>query len=207
MDLKKFEQAILAAATDLVGREEELCKLDSYVGDGDHGMTVKKGYANVIKMINSESAENFHDFLFNVGLAISDTAGGAIGPILASFFFGMSDGVDCEKQEVSVKDFADMIKSGMDRIIKIGGAQPGDRTLLDTLFPAYNTLIEAAGEDEKSALEKMVQSAYEGAQSTKNMVAKKGRAQNLGEKSLGYIDAGSMSMYYFLKAFADSIIG
>ena len=205
MNIKQFEKAVLAAATDLCGREEELCKLDSFVGDGDHGMSLKKGFSNVVTMINSEEALNFHDFLFNVAMAFSEKAGGAIGPILASLFLGMSDAVSVDKTELSVTDMADLLKSGTERIQTLGGALPGESTLVDTLIPAYTSLGENSQDEMCVALGKMVESAYAGAMSTKDMAAKKGRARYLDDKSIGYIDAGAMSMYYFLKAFTESI--
>ncbi|MGI6643422.1 MAG: dihydroxyacetone kinase subunit DhaL [Bacillota bacterium] len=205
MDLKRFEKAIFDAATDLVGREEELCKLDSFVGDGDHGISIKRAYSNVLKMMASKKAVNFRDFLFDVSMAVSETAGGAIGPILASFFLGMSDAVDVGKEELSPADMAALLKAGTMRVQSLGGAQPGDSTLVDALTPAYETLDKCKEEDEGRALEKMAQAAYSGAMFTKDMVAKKGRARYLEAKSKGYVDAGAMSMYYFLRAFVDGV--
>ena len=128
MDLKRFEKAIFDAATDLVGREEELCKLDSFVGDGDHGISIKRAYSNVLKMMASKKAVNFRDFLFDVSMAVSETAGGAIGPILASFFLGMSDAVDVGKEEPS----ADMaaLESRDYACTKAWVSAPGDSTQL-----------------------------------------------------------------------------
>ena len=205
MNLDKLKKAILDVSKDLTGREEELCKLDSYVGDGDHGITIKKGFTNIIKMMESESTGNAKDFLFEAGLAFSDTAGGAIGPIMASFFFGMAEAVDSGKKEFATKDIYSMFSNGMKQIQELGGAKVGDRTMLDALSPAVETLQKYVDSPMAEALEKMTESAHAGAMSTKDMVAKAGRARYLGEASKGYIDAGSMSMYYFLRTFTQSV--
>jgi len=207
MDLKQFTLAVFAAANDLIGREEELCKLDSFIGDGDHGMSIKKGFGNVIKTIDAESATNFSDFLSDVAMAFSETAGGAIGPIMASFFLGMSQAVTQDQADLGINDLAAALKSGTQRVQALGGAQVGDCTMVDALVPAYNALEQNADANWQDALEAMVQAAHEGALSTKDLPAKKGRARYLNEKSIGYIDAGSMSMYYFLSAFSASLKG
>ena len=205
MNLDKLKKTILNVSKDLAGREEELCMLDSHVGDGDHGITIKKGFTNIIKMMDSDSTGSAHDFLFEAGLAFSDTAGGVIGPIMASFFFGMAEAIDPGKKEYDTKDIYAMFSCGMKQIQELGGARPGDRTMLDALGPAMETLEKYVDSPMAEALEKMAQSAYDGAMSTKDMVAKTGRARYLGEASKGYIDAGSMSMYYFLRTFAQSV--
>jgi phosphoenolpyruvate---glycerone phosphotransferase subunit DhaL len=205
MNYIELKDAILAGARDLIQREEELSRLDSYVGDGDHGVTIRKGYLKVIKSLESEPAKNPFDVLFITATALADVMGGAIGPILASLFLGMGSSVQ-GKDELSLKDVADMFSSGLASLQEIGGAKPGDRTLVDALAPAVQALQDApAGTSIKTALLQASAAAAEGTKATANMVAKLGRAKNLGAKSLGYIDAGATSMSYFLQAFANQI--
>ena len=205
MNLAELKMAMLGAARDLTGREEELCRLDSHVGDGDHGISVKKGFNSVIKMMETDTTADMRDFLFESGLAFSDWAGGAMGPIMASLFYGMAEAIDAGQTEIDAAGLYRAFSNGMAQIQELGKAEIGDRTLLDALNPALETLRANLNDPVPAALAKMADSAYEGAQSTKEMVAKTGRARYLGEASKGYIDAGSMSMYYFLRAFANSM--
>ena len=203
----KFDQlktALIAACDDIIGRELELSQLDSFVGDGDHGVTVRKGYQKVKNAIIEENPKTMGSLLFEGGMALADTAGGAIGPILASMFIGFSTSVG-EKEELAVADLADMFSAGLASVQDLGGAQPGDCTMVDTLYPFVVSLKETSETDVKAALEVACQKGFEGSESTRDLVPKLGRARNLAEKALGYIDAGSRSMYYFLKAFSDNL--
>jgi dihydroxyacetone kinase-like protein len=205
MDVHELKDAILAGANDLVQREEELSRLDTYVGDGDHGVTIRKGFSNVIKALDEENAATPFDVLFISATALADVMGGAIGPILASLFLGMGTAIK-GKDEIDVQDLARMFGNGLASLQDLGGAKPGDRTMVDALAPAVQALQEApAGTSMKAAMTKAAERAYEGAQATAKMVAKMGRARFLGERSLGYVDAGATSISYFLRAFADQI--
>lgn len=207
MQSVKFDQlkkAITAGCDDLIGRELELSRLDSFVGDGDHGVTVRKGYQKVKNAVNGDSPKTMGELLFEGGMALADTAGGAIGPILASMFIGFATSVG-EKQELTVSDLADMFEAGLKSVQDLGGAKPGDCTMVDTLHPFVQSLKNTNETDVKLALEAASEKGFEGSESTKDLIAKLGRARNLAEKSIGYIDAGSRSMYYFLKAFSDNI--
>jgi dihydroxyacetone kinase phosphoprotein-dependent L subunit len=204
MNYSDLKKAILAGANDLIGREEELSQLDGYVGDGDHGMTIKKGYLNVIKAITDENPQDPMSLMFSIGMALANTAGGACGPILSTFFMGMANPLS-GKDTYTVADLAAMFDAGMKSVMDFGGAKPGERTMLDTLDPFIKSLQSSSTADVAAALDEAAKAAYVGAQATANMVAKRGRAKNLGERSIGYVDAGSMSMYYLLRAFADSL--
>jgi phosphoenolpyruvate---glycerone phosphotransferase subunit DhaL len=205
MNYIELRDAVLAGAKDLIQREEELSRLDAYVGDGDHGVTIRIGFTRVIKSLESEEAKTPFDVLFIAATALADVMGGAIGPILASFYLGMGTAVQ-GKDELSLPDLADMFASGLASLQDLGGAKPGDRTLVDALAPAVQVLQEApAGASIKSAMMQAAAAAEAGAQATSNMIARLGRARNLGAKSLGYVDAGATSMSYFLRAFANQI--
>jgi dihydroxyacetone kinase phosphoprotein-dependent L subunit len=207
MNLNTFKKAVLYAAFDLSEREEELCRLDSVIGDGDHGMTIRKGFKNVMNVMNHKKTDNYHDFLFEVSLAFSDTAGGAIGPIFASLFLGMAAAVSADpKLPLDTRALYKMLSSGLIRVQDIGGAKPGDKTLVDTLLPAVKELEALQDRPLVFALDSMVSAAEKGMLSTKDMVAKKGRAHYLGDASLGHVDAGATSIYCFLRAFARSAL-
>ena len=205
MKLEDLKRAVFAGADNVISRELELCELDSVVGDGDHGITVRKGYQKVERSIEEQNPDTMSGLMLSAGLGLADTAGGAIGPILATMFLGFSDALK-GKEELGVSDLADMFAAGLDRIQDLGGAKAGDCTMVDTLLPFVESLRNAGTEDVKAALEAAAEKGYEGSESTRDMIPKLGRAKNLAERAIGYLDAGSRSMYYFLKGFADSSV-
>jgi len=205
MVLEDLKRAVFAGADNIIDRETELCQLDAFVGDGDHGVTVRKGYQKVKAAIEEDNPTTLNGVMMSAGMGLADTAGGAIGPILASMFLGFAASLT-GKTELGVKDLADMFESGLKRVQELGGAQPGDCTMVDTLYPFVQSLKNATTDDVKEALEAAAQAGFEGSEATKDMIPKLGRARNLAERAIGYIDAGSRSMYYFLKGFADNSV-
>lgn len=203
MRAEELKRAVLAAADDIIGRETELSQLDSFVGDGDHGVTVRKGYQRVRKGILEGDPKTPHAIMLSAGMELADTTGGAIGPILASMFLGFATAVE-GKEELGVKDLAAMFDKGLQSVQELGGAKPGDCTMVDAFYPFVQSLKNAETDDVKAALLAAAEKAYEGSEATRDMVPRLGRARNLGERAIGYVDAGSRSMYYFLKAFADN---
>ncbi len=205
MVLEDLKRAVFAGADNIIDRETELCQLDAFVGDGDHGVTVRKGYQKVKAAIEEDNPTTLNGVMMSAGMGLADTAGGAIGPILASMFLGFAASLT-GKTELGVKDLADMFESGLNRVQGLGGAQPGDCTMVDTLYPFVQSLKNATTDDVKEALEAAAQAGFEGSEATRDMIPKLGRARNLAERAIGYIDAGSRSMYYFLKGFADNSV-
>lgn len=205
MKTEDLRRAVFAGADNVIEKELELCELDSFVGDGDHGITVRKGYQKVENSINEQDPDTLSGLMLSAGMGLADTAGGAIGPILASMFLGFADSLK-GKDEIGVSDLADMFEAGLARVQDLGGAQPGDCTMVDTLVPFVESLKNAETDDVKEALQAAAGKAFEGSESTRDMIPKLGRAKNLAERAIGYIDAGSRSMYYFLKGFADNAV-
>jgi dihydroxyacetone kinase phosphoprotein-dependent L subunit len=198
-----FQRALLYAADDLIAREKELSKLDSMVGDGDHGITIRKGFNAIKEMINREKPASINSLLMNCGMTVSETSGGAIGPILSAFFLGMTKAAP--EGDFFSEELSSLFEAGLAQVRAVGGAAPGDKTLVDVLTPVVDALKTNTALEPKSAMKIAVKAAWEGAQSTRDMVSRKGRSKNLGERSKGYVDAGSMSMYYFFRAFTEGL--
>ncbi len=204
LGLAKMQEIILSVADDLISREEELCLLDSYVGDGDHGVTIKRGFQSVKAAVSSQQFDSFQSLFMGCALELMNTLGGAIGPIFSSVFMGFAQGT-ANVEEIGTQDLARMFQLALDCVKQTGGAKEGDRTLVDALSPAARVLQEQSGLEIHEALSAAAGAAYEGALSTKDMVAKMGRARFLGEKSKGYVDAGAMTMYYFIHDMAQAV--
>jgi dihydroxyacetone kinase-like protein len=200
----EFLKALLYACNDLVTREQELCDYDSGVGDGDHGVTIRKGFTAVKEAIEREKPEGIQALCMSCAMAFSNTSGGAIGPVLSALFLGMMNAAPKEGP-FSTPELAALFEAGLKQVKIIGGAEVGDKTLVDALEPAVKTLRTESEKEPKAAMTAAAEAAYKGAQSTIDMVSRKGRSKNLGERSRGHIDAGSMSMYYFFRAFAEGL--
>ncbi len=203
---QQVSQMLVQISDSIIANEELLCKLDSHVGDGDHGVTVARGFTAVKSKVFENENYGIGALLELTGDTLSETMGGAIGPIFGSIFSAMGEEAG-DITEVSTACMAAMLRAGLDNVMLIGGAAPGDRTLVDALAPAVAALEQDAQADVSlaDALQHAATAAHEGALATKDMVAKKGRAKFLQDKSIGFQDAGATSMSIVLAAMADYV--
>ncbi|QAT48988.1 dihydroxyacetone kinase subunit L [Caproiciproducens sp. NJN-50] len=179
--------------------------IDGLIGDGDHGMNMNKGFTLFGQRIADRDI-SFAEGLDELSTVLMTEIGGSMGPIYGTIFAGMAErGRDLT--EISLRDFSGMVEEGLSGLREIVQAQVGDKTLVDTLGPAGDSLKKSAqeGEEFKAALEKMKTAAEDGMNSTKNLVARFGRSSRLGERSRGVLDAGAVSCCILLKAMADGI--
>lgn len=179
----------------IIKNEVYFCELDSVAGDGDFGMSVAKGFKQLKSEWEDISKDDIGSFLKDSGMIITEYCGGASGPIWGSAFRGAAKYAK-GKKELNLAEIAELLQSGVDAIQKRGKAKLGDKTLLDALIPAVMSLKESAeaGEDMLEAMKKGAAAAVEGAEKTKTMVASKGRATYVGERSLSHPDAGAMAI-------------
>ncbi|BFI99260.1 MULTISPECIES: dihydroxyacetone kinase subunit DhaK [Priestia] len=185
----------------IIRNEIPFCELDSHAGDGDFGMSVAKGFKQ-LKAEWHEILENksndIGNFLEACSIVIMEHCGGASGPIWGSAFRAAGKNTE-SKTELTLTEFAEMVQASVKGIQATGersfgrGAVVGDKTLIDALVPYADTLTSSAveGESLKYALVKAAEAAVEGAKSTEQIVARMGRAGTVGERSLGYPDAGA----------------
>ncbi|MDO4633591.1 MAG: dihydroxyacetone kinase subunit DhaL [Eubacteriales bacterium] len=183
-----------------------LGEVDGLIGDGDHGMNMNKGFTLFEKEFG-EQEFGFSEGVFNLGNILFSQIGGSMGPIYGTIFMDMSDAGE-DFDEISTAELAQMLAAGLEGLQGIVEAQVGDKTLVDTLSPAVDSLKASAeaGEDLQTALPKMKEAAQKGMESTKDLVAKFGRSSRLGERSRGVLDAGSVSCCIILQAMADGIL-
>ena len=204
MNVQQVKDMVLTVSEEMTKHTHELCALDAKVGDGDHGLTVERGFKAVQEQLNANVYERPADLLKDCGDTLMNTMGGAIGPILGSFFRGGNKKLK-DLDEFGTNEFETLLNGGLRQIQLIGEAKEGDRTLVDALAPAVRAYVEAkeGGAELKQCMEKAASAAEEGAENTKNMIAKKGRAKFLEEKSLGYVDAGATTMSIILRAMSN----
>lgn len=179
----------------IIRNEVYFCELDSVAGDGDFGMSVAKGFKQLKEQWNDLSTEDIGVFLKDAGMIITEYCGGASGPIWGSAFRAAGKSAK-GKTEVNLAGFADMMEAAVAGIQKRGKAKLGDKTLLDALIPTTVALRAGAddGVDMLIAMEQGAAAARNGAEKTKSMVANKGRASYVGERSLEHPDAGAMAL-------------
>ncbi|MGY3189630.1 dihydroxyacetone kinase subunit DhaK [Lysinibacillus sp. TE18511] len=188
----------------IIKNEVPFCELDTHAGDGDFGMSVAKGFKQLKRgwssILNQEHL-NIGTFLDACSMIIMEHCGGASGPIWGGAFRAASKAVE-EKMELTVGEFAEMLQATLKGIQSVGersfgrGAEVGDKTLVDAFVPCVNAWLEsaAAGTDIKIAFENGAEAAVKGAEYTKEIVARMGRAGTVGERSLGYPDAGAYAL-------------
>ena len=179
--------------------------IDGLIGDGDHGMNMNKGFTLFGQRIQGQNI-SFTKGLDELGNVLFSEIGGSMGPIYGTIFMGMADKGEGLEQ-IGLRDFTQMLDSGLEGLFEIVEARVGDKTLVDTLVPALEAL-KRADEQGKSffeALEDMKQAAKAGRDTTKELTAQFGRAARLGERSRGVLDAGAVSCCLILTAMADGI--
>lgn len=185
--------------------KQYLSDIDGLIGDGDHGINMNKGFTMAQKAID-ENPGSFMDNLMTLSNILMQDIGGSMGPLYGMFFRKMA--VPLKKnEEINKEVFFSMIEKALDGIKSIGNAQVGDKTLVDALEPgvlSYKKEMEN-GSDFITCLDSMESAAKKGWESTKDMVAKLGRASRLGERSRGVLDAGATSCYLLIKTLSECI--
>ncbi len=192
---KKITELVMNMADIIIANEVYFCELDSVAGDGDFGMSVAKGFRQLKQDWNEVPQEDIGAFLKGCGMIITEYCGGASGPIWGSAFRSAAK-YAADKTELDLTGLAALMQCAVDGIQKRGGAKLGDKTLLDALIPATEALKVSAdkGDEMLSAMKAAAEAAVSGAEKTKTMVATKGRASYVGERSVNYPDAGAVAI-------------
>jgi phosphoenolpyruvate---glycerone phosphotransferase subunit DhaL len=181
-----------------------LTQLDSDIGDGDHGANMNRGMQSVLTALPGVADKDIGSVLKTVGMKLVSTVGGASGPLYGTLFMQMGTKT-AGKMELTLDDWIDALQAGYDGVLMRGKASPGDKTMVDALTPALNTLKSErdAGTPLGDALRASAAAAEAGMTATIPLVARKGRASYLGERSAGHQDPGATSSYFLLKTAAD----
>jgi dihydroxyacetone kinase-like protein len=187
---------------------DRLNRLDADIGDGDHGANMARGFAAVVRRLDGDGAAGADDApagaLRTVGMTLLSTVGGAAGPLYGSFFIALSTAL--RDRDVDAAAWADAFDAGVAGVRRRGKAEPGDKTMVDALLPAQAALRAALGDGATlgDALRSSATAAAEGARATVPLLARKGRASYLGERSIGHQDPGATSTALLLDALAQT---
>jgi phosphoenolpyruvate---glycerone phosphotransferase subunit DhaL len=180
----------------------ELVRLDTAIGDGDHGTNMDRGMRKAVEKLDGAAVGDIGADLKAVGMALVSSVGGAAGPLYGTLFLQMGTAA-AGKDELDLDGWAAAVEAGVKGVQMRGKAEPGDKTMIDAWLPALDALRE--GGDLGEALARAADAAEEGMKATTPMEARKGRASYLGPRSVGHQDPGATSSYLLLRAAAETL--
>ncbi len=194
---------LTAAANIIHAQRDELTALDAAIGDADHGVNLDRGFTAVVARLPTVADKDIGTVLKTTGMTIVSTVGGASGPLYGTAFVRAGMAL-ADRYEMNADDVALALEAALEGIIARGKAQPGEKTMIDALAPAVAALRAAlaSGHSLAAALREAARAAESGAQATIPMLAMKGRASYLGERSIGHQDPGATSAAYLMRALA-----
>ncbi|RMH75506.1 MAG: dihydroxyacetone kinase subunit L [Cyanobacteria bacterium J007] len=180
--------------------KDYLTELDAAIGDADHGINMDRGFKKAIAQLLQNRNSDIGTLLKTIAMTLISSVGGASGPLYGTLFLRASSAV-AGKQDLTAQDLANLLQAGKDGVIQRGKANLGDKTMLDALSPAVETYTTAIGQNRSlvDALREAISATEEGMKTTIPLVAKKGRASYLGERSAGHQDPGATSTYLILR--------
>jgi dihydroxyacetone kinase-like protein len=191
-------------AAEMEEHRAELVKLDTAIGDGDHGTNMDRGMRKALERLDGAEQDDPGAVLKTVATALVSSVGGAAGPLYGTLFLQLG-GAMAGQAEVDLAGYQDAWRKGLEGVKARGKAEPGDKTMVDVLVPAVDAIDEAGDLD--SALRDAVEAAEGGVKATIPLVARKGRASYLGERSKDHQDPGATSTYYLYRSAAEALSG
>ena len=197
---------VRASAAVIEENAAALTRLDAAIGDGDHGTNMNRGFKAVLQRLDGLEAADFGSVFKAVGMALISKVGGASGPLYGSFYLAVGKGLG-EVEAVEDGGLAAALRAGYEGVVARGKAQLEDKTMLDAWHPALEALDAAlaGGSDLGQALDQAERAAEAGVKATIPLVARKGRASYLGERSRDHQDPGATSTHLLVKALADVV--
>jgi dihydroxyacetone kinase-like protein len=189
-------------ADEIAERRMELVRLDTAIGDGDHGTNMDRGMKKAVEKLDGTDGGDIGADLKAVGMALVSSVGGAAGPLYGTLFLQMGT-ASAGQSELDLDGWTAAVEAGVKGVQSRGKAEPGDKTMIDALLPAVDALKE--GGDLGEALERSAAAAEAGMKATIPMEARKGRASYLGPRSVDHQDPGATSSYMLLRAAAETL--
>ena len=203
MDLDQLTAWIREYARVIGENAQLLTDLDAAIGDADHGINMERGMTAVLAALDEAAPADMSALCKQVGMTLVKSVGGASGPLYGTFFLRMAGALGAG-DSVDAADFAKALRAGVEGVVQRGRAEPGDKTMFDTLAPALDALDAAltSGGGLAVALADATVAAEKGRDATEAMVARKGRASYLGQRSVGHVDPGATSAAMLIAAAA-----
>jgi dihydroxyacetone kinase-like protein len=199
---------IRAYADDVAQHRAELVRLDTAIGDGDHGTNMDRGMRKALERLDGVEGDDIGALLKTVGMALVSTVGGAAGPLYGTLFLQMGAAA-AGRDELDLAGWTGALEAGVNGVQARGKAEPGDKTMVDALLPALDALRAAAAEGAGlgAALRRSADAAEQGMRATIPLEARRGRASYLGPRSVGHQDPGATSSHLLLDVAAKTFGG
>ena len=199
----EVKSMILAVSDAIIANEPYLSEADRNLGDGDHGLGMQRGFTAVKEKLAGMSGADGIDKLFSTaGMAMISSMGGASGAIFGTLFRDGGKGLAGHSQ-LDAAGYAAFLRAACDGVTNRGKAKPGDKTMVDALHPAAEKAAEVTALPLSEAMDAVAQAGEAGRDASKAMIATLGRAKTLGEKSVGFPDAGACSVAIILRTMSD----
>jgi phosphoenolpyruvate---glycerone phosphotransferase subunit DhaL len=193
--IRRFADAVAEHRTELV-------RLDTAIGDGDHGTNMDRGMRKAVEKLDATDGGDIGADLKTVGMALVSSVGGAAGPLYGTLFLQMGT-ASAGRAELDLDGWAAAVEAGLKGVQARGKAEPGDKTMIDALIPAVEAL--RSGGEVGDALKRAADAAEEGMKATIPLEARKGRASYLGPRSVGHQDPGATSTYLLMRAAQEAL--
>jgi dihydroxyacetone kinase-like protein len=187
-------------------RREELTRLDSAIGDADHGINMDRGFSAVQGKLGELDGLDLGAGAKAVGMTLISTVGGASGPLYGTFFLRLASAFS-DAQAVDAQGFGTALRAGLEGVVQRGKASPDDKTMVDAMAPAVDAYEAAAGGGISAGLEAAADAAAAGRDRITPLVARKGRASYLGERSANHQDPGATSTTILFESLRDAVAG
>ncbi len=200
-DLARFVELF---ADRIHGARDELTTLDSAIGDADHGINMDRGMTAVRELLPGLRDGDLGSLFKQSGMKLISTVGGASGPLYGTFFLRLGTALG-EASEATPRELAGAFRAGLEGVVARGKAELGDKTMVDAMTRAVDALDDGADGDWNDALAAAARAAAEGRDSITPLVARKGRASYLGERSAGHQDPGATSTTILFESLRDSL--
>lgn len=200
----EVQAMLLLVADRIIENEPMLSEADRNLGDGDHGLGMKRGMEAVKEKL-APGVESIEKAFAGTGMAMMSSMGGASGAIFGTLWRNGGKALS-GRDTFDAQGLADLIKAGLEGVMARGGAKPGDKTMIDALHPAMLKAQEVASQPLPEAITAVAQAATDGREASKAMIATMGRAKTLGEQSIGHPDAGACSVVIIFDAMKEYIL-
>lgn len=205
LNVNSTKEMLIYIADKIIESKPFLTEVDSKIGDGDHGIGMAGGLQKAKdKLLTLDNISNVYDLFNTVGKTMLMSMGGASGVIFGSLFLAGSKNVD-PKTELNAQDIAEIMEKGLISIKERGKAQVGDKTMIDALEPAVESLKANSSKGLHLMLLEAEAAAAQGVENTKKYVAKFGRAKSLMERAIGYQDAGATSVWIIFRSMREYV--
>jgi phosphoenolpyruvate---glycerone phosphotransferase subunit DhaL len=201
--IEDVRRALQGACDAIIAAQDRLTRADQAIGDGDHGAGMARGFTAARDALDAAVPASVGDVFKTVGMAVLSKSGGASGAVFGTFFIGAAKPLD--RTDLTAAALLEALAAGTQAVRDRGKAQPGDKTMVDAALPAVEAARVAPGNDLEAVAAAAADGARRGAEATRAMIARFGKAKTLGERSVGHIDPGALSVSIILDSFAASL--